>query len=472
LMLNPYSAVNIVKSSLEYNLGYCMMCCFNNGAGYLDLFVKLKNIKNKYIKNIKFKSKIKINKCLDYHFAYIILHGNEINLGKRILKTKFNFFKLMFLYYTFNVKFKQKIINPSISWKLSSNINNHIDFIFLTSHCTGHYSLQSYLNKILNSNNTGSSHYNYKAYYKDIIKYNYNFISIAEFDKDYFKFASTINVKTNFLILVRDPISALKSAMNFAFLPPNMHDRIIYNFNDLDKIISLIKYPFHDSNQINVSNIKKYIISETYHNHLCIQNTLFNYVKNNSKNIFFIDTKDIEPNNVENSIKQIQHCLNLPKIDNFDIFKNKAYTNVSSIFPLLLKMSKIDILIKMKSSIQNNYIHDIELNNIMLNCNNYLSDLSNRYSIDLFILKDRLNYLKDNIYYIQDYIEKIMKYIENKSNKQKMSELKENDIISFLNQDDFCRKRIKLSFDYETYHVKKYRPDIVNNWNFYNMLNS
>lgn len=64
-----------------------------------------------------------------------------------------------------------------------------------------------------------------------------------------------------------------------------------------------------------------------------------------------------------------------------------------------------------------------------------------------------------------------MEFIEAKSCEQKLRELKENDIVDFLNQNDFCRKRIKLSFDYETYHVKKYRPDIVNNWNFYNMLN-
>ncbi|EAJ5682238.1 hypothetical protein BXA13_08010 [Campylobacter lari] len=286
-MLNPYSAVNIVKSSLEYNLGCCMINCFNNRVGYLSLLKQLRSIKSRYI-NIKNPlSKVKINQCLDYHFAHVILHGNEVNLGKRIIKTNFNHLKLIFLYNTFNLKFKKKIINSSISWKLSSNINNNIDFIFLTSHCTGHYSLQSYLNKILNSNNTGSSCYSYKAYYKDIVKYNYNFISIAEFDQDYFKFASTINTKTNFLILVRDPISALKSAMNFTFLPPNAHNRVICDFNDLDKIIRLIQYPFHNANQINISNIKNYILSETYHNHLCIQNTLFNCIKNNFKNIFF-----------------------------------------------------------------------------------------------------------------------------------------------------------------------------------------
>ncbi|MCX2716496.1 hypothetical protein OQH61_01960 [Helicobacter sp. MIT 21-1697] len=94
-------------------------------------------------------------------------------------------------------------------------------FYFITYHATGHNAMTNFLkycNISLNVQFLESGFERYKSNYVRLsTKPTYAALALCEYNfKDFTKYTSTLDSKVPALILVRDPISILKSGINFA----------------------------------------------------------------------------------------------------------------------------------------------------------------------------------------------------------------------------------------------------------------
>ncbi|EAH4889453.1 DUF2972 domain-containing protein, partial [Campylobacter jejuni] len=335
----------------------------------------------------------------------------------------------------------------------------------LTSHCTGHYSFQSYLNKIFKIQTIANAHYNFKLYYEYLFYNKDPFISISDFDLFYDKFASLISKKCNFIILNRDPISALKSALNFRMSNSKISNQI-YNSNDmLNFCKSSIYYPFHPNNQLNIDNLKDYVDLSVFKDHLFVQHTLIQPLQDKILKSFYIDTKNIEINNIESTLTSLAYSFNFP---NFDIneFKSQAYNLVAYLFPFYYFYKNIKITIKQK-----NYLHDYtdyksleDISEIFLKLNIPLLE-----NIQILINPKDYQKLKHNeqfnIFFNE--ITNILLIIDKHFKKEDKNQIKEYEILNYLKTNFSTRIKIKNILKSHLLHIKQHRPDIVASWKYY-----
>ncbi|RTJ64631.1 DUF2972 domain-containing protein, partial [Campylobacter jejuni] len=354
-------------------------------------------------------------------------------------------------------------IPAELAWEMNLPLPENYEFIFLTSHCTGHYSFQSYLNKIFKIQTIANIHYNFKFYYQYLFHNKDPFISIAEFDPFYNKFASLISKKCNFIILNRDPISALKSALNFRLNRNNNH--IVKKPNDIQKKLNSIWYIFHPDNILDISNLSSYVSSDLFKNHLFVQHTLIRPLQDKILKIFYIDTKNIEINNIKSTLISLANNFNFPKFDT-NKFKSQAYNLVAYLFPFYYFYKNIKITIKQK-----NYLHDYtdyksleDISEIFLKLNIPLLE-----NIQILINPKDYQKLKHNeqfnIFFNE--ITNILLIIDKHFKKENKNQIKEYEILNYLKTNSSTRIKIKNILESHLLHIKQHRPDIVASWKYY-----
>ena len=130
-MLNPHSAVSIIKNQLAYKLGSCMIEHNANGGGYLSLIKKLYKIKKEYFKERKlYKQTIKIFPNLtypdiktlnDYNDSIKLKFHLSYMLGQTLIQADKDKFKGGYLKLFKNIKQTKK--DYKIIKQLLSNFN-------------------------------------------------------------------------------------------------------------------------------------------------------------------------------------------------------------------------------------------------------------------------------------------------------------------------------------------------------------
>ena len=127
--------------------------------------------------------------------------------------------------YMFLKKFA-KFIAP-ILFRLNRPIPHNYQFYFITYHATGHNAMLQFLQNCNISLNVEFKESGFERYKKNYMRLStnptYAALALCEYNfKDFAKYTHTLNAKVPALILVRDPISILKSIINF-FTPPQKH---------------------------------------------------------------------------------------------------------------------------------------------------------------------------------------------------------------------------------------------------------
>lgn len=112
-----------------------------------------------------------------------------------------------------------KLIAP-IFFRLNRPLPHSYQFYFITYHTTGHNAMMNFLQNCgvsVNVNFLENGLQRYVQNYARLSTYpTHATLAICEYNfKDFVKYTRTLNAKVPALILVRDPISMLKSNINF-----------------------------------------------------------------------------------------------------------------------------------------------------------------------------------------------------------------------------------------------------------------
>lgn len=139
---------------------------------------------------------------------------------KEIFKNQGLLPALSYQYHKIKYKIQYKMV--SILYFANRALPHKYHFVYLSSHATGHNAMKIFLEKCGVSTNwhfRQTGYERYESIYNMLINSSlYPAIMQAECDfEDYEKFMRTIDAKVPALVLVRDPISILKSCVNFPY---------------------------------------------------------------------------------------------------------------------------------------------------------------------------------------------------------------------------------------------------------------
>lgn len=356
----------------------------------------------------------------------------------------------------------------------------HYNFIFFVFGASAHGTIVSFLEKILDikidlehcnisKNNTIKPFMPYPSEHKDIFVYYRWFMPYEIYD---YKFP-VLSCKMPFLILVRDPISRLKTMVNHGFANTNIIDFNLHD--DVKKVFD--RKRFHGAVNENgewlidkMPNIKSL---EYFVRISPCMNFAYSSIANICKNnVFYMDMAEFLPQNVMDSIRKYAKFFN-KTLDENKLQQNKAYlqekkwTNLSNVIPLNMKILAnnriLTLHINLKNEIPKNMIEisdlifdkDYEILKIVsFSMNNY----------DLCILRNNEIAFIDVKIYMQKFIDELIKI----DKKILDSQVKENDILQYFLNNKKIYDSFKSLLDVELAHIKKHRPDIIESWKFYN----
>lgn len=112
-----------------------------------------------------------------------------------------------------------------IFYKLSKPLPPHYQFYFITYHAIGHNAMMDFLKYCGVSINGDcqeiSSLERYKKNYETLSRFHTHCpLALCEYNfKDFYQYTHLLNARVPALLLVRDPISVLKSCINFVATP-------------------------------------------------------------------------------------------------------------------------------------------------------------------------------------------------------------------------------------------------------------
>lgn len=174
------------------------------------------------------------------------------------------------------------------------------------------------------------------------------------------KIIEKITQKIPAIILVRDPISILKSHINLRTISKNstleLHTKIIrknnaYKItkNALDSINHRICYRDFKNGEIVESkkpslDLLAYLISTTSYKNdnkikeIVLFSSLYRILKNKISELIFIDMNDLSNQNAYNTMQKLSKKLNFKNPTNKDFFTHKLYGDVNTLIPLTINI--------------------------------------------------------------------------------------------------------------------------------------
>ncbi|MBZ7938905.1 DUF2972 domain-containing protein, partial [Campylobacter sp. W0014] len=277
------------------------------------------------------------------------------------------------------------------------------------------------------------------------------------------KFFKLIDKKVPILFLVRDPISRLKTGVNHPFrknlvridLKKDPH----LNFFIREYLVDIKENQKVYTKKPNLFPLNLYISI----NHFA-QSTLLNHFKSNE--IIFIDCADISPLKAKSTIFELSQKLNFSSSSSFGslIYKYNTNSDFMAVLPVILEID--DILIHVATSNCINLNKQLDLINIY----DFLFDKPFKYqNVGIYIKPKDYEKIKKNnlVLMLQKYLIEFMEILEEKIELEKAKLLKEEDVLNYFKENKELRLKLKNILDKELVHIKKYRPDIVASWKYY-----
>ncbi|MBZ7961895.1 DUF2972 domain-containing protein, partial [Campylobacter molothri] len=300
-----------------------------------------------------------------------------------------------------------------------------------------------------------------------ILKLHYNILAFKIIDIEYEKLFSLINKKVNYLILTRDPFEIWTSYSNNRIRKESFNETINENDNLYDALnIFLYVSTWSNKPLMPLANDQTTWMQLTKNQipRSCVfEASIMKYIKN-CNNIYYIQTKDLNKDKAFETIKRISKKFNFKILNQPSIFQQQILSDLNIFFPrkIIFDNNKFIITIQtIYSSYEKHIFTDIK------------KDIYPKNGIfydEIAILIENIN-LK---YLDKSTNEKLIKYFNNFSNAiqnriilEKQKRIKVENNLNVFNKPSKIRTRLKEIFDEEFKLIKKYRPDIVASWKYY-----
>lgn len=367
-------------------------------------------------------------------------------------------------------------------YELNLPIPSQYDFIFFVFGASAHGTIIRFL-KIIPKLQIECWHFNMKedefntinvnkplnSDKKDIFAYYRHFVEYDAFD---YRFPF-LTQNMPFILLVRDPISRLKTMVNHGFLKPGILTNDFYLHDDIDKALDRKRYAYPlESGGWEIFSYPDI----TLVNHFVRISQCMNYPYSSianicQKNVLYIDMSEFLPQNVLQSMQKYAKFFNkdLP----FEILqKNAAYlqekkwTNLAVIIPLNLQIPLSNRILSIHINLKNEIPKDlIEISDLLFD-EKYEILKRVGFSInsyDLASLKNNNILLLDVKMYLNKFLQKLIL----KENEIKNTAQTESSIIEYFKIHKSIAMSFKKLLDIELAHIKTHRSDIVESWKYY-----
>ncbi|AJD01165.1 DUF2972 domain-containing protein [Campylobacter lari] len=366
-----------------------------------------------------------------------------------------------------------KTISADLAYSLNLPLPNKYSFVFIRFGLSGGAAMFSFLERCGVETCMASNKVNfienlpYCEIYKRLLSSEKSCVSIFEGSSketsERSKLLYFIEKNKDILILVRDPISRLKTGVN--------HGKFKHSFQKFNKnidtrlpiseIMDRAEYFFDN----NLYCLKDYFEA-------CIEYSSFHYKTLiepivNKNNIIYLDMNSILPENVIDTFSQLAKTYDF----NFD-FKDKEffqgikYSDFNFYIPVELLFyennvlfAKISVVLKSNEDKDMYNINSEGFIDLQHNLLNEISFLINEKDINRISEKQ-----KD---LIKKYQKDFLIYLEERLNFIKKNKLTEKDVLLFLKNNPKIGYKFKNILDSELKHIKQQHPDIIASWEYY-----
>ncbi|EAK0966255.1 DUF2972 domain-containing protein, partial [Campylobacter upsaliensis] len=264
-----------------------------------------------------------------------------------------------------------------------------------------------------------------------------------------------------FLILVRDPISRLKTMVNHGHYKRGTLDYTFHLNDDIDKVLD--RRRFHNNSLYpNVEETMPYLIRISRKVNFSYTST----AKLCQKQVHYIDASEVNPDKVMESMRKYAKFfgknLDEEKLLNLEIYlKEKKITELRHNIPLTLELGSIQIHLCLKNDKAELKDYTKEFSNQELETLNIIALKMSKE--DFKALKKDEKLFNESQIYLNKFIEKL----ENLRKTYEKTYAKEEDILAYLKSYKTEALMLKKILDKELTHIKANRPDIVNSWKYY-----
>ena len=397
----------------------------------------------------------------------------------------------VFLAYKFKkIKYQVKRIQNHIyALDFNKSLPQNYKFVVFLTHLSGHAAFQTFfklcgLNSICLINSNGKFLYSEvkKDFQKNAsrdLKNNYCIIynyGNKHFNIKYFSYVSKLINNTQLLILTRDPISRMKTAVNHGSLRLNQ-----MGFKEgflSSKEISLKDKPYEILDRICYAGggIKPDISKENFKNVSFRYFTLLKPFLKPELNhkIVYIDMQELIPQKAFETMKNLAKELDFtpPKEEDKEKFSQIFWNKFQFLLPTILKITKNDFAVLKKDlriKLCEKYFKDLDC--VDLKEELIEKDTAFYEEIAILVNAEDLKIIKAH-QEIQEklkiYLKEFFKALEYWVNFKLQNQIKEEQILIYLKENKILRKKLKQILDEELAHIKIHRPDIVASWKYYN----
>ena len=368
--------------------------------------------------------------------------------------------------------------NPYLAWDLNLPLPNNYKFIFLSTHGCGRAATGSYL-KLCgvyydNSKQSLNNKARYINYYNELLNpiYPNHIVHISEYCDFQNKFIALLEKKP-MLMLLRDPVSNLKSLLNYP-LPHVELKKDFFTLNDKD-FLYFSRYLTHKNlDEKWFLDSMKWVLEP-----FVAKSLVYNLIEGYA---IILQTNDVRPNLAFETFKTLAKTLNFdtPKESDKRIFEtNLVQGMLDMCLPITLKIYASDFNSKMEGEnfdicIFTNIVFNLILKEKkdLINIIEFLELKNNALSADLVIMIEKQHFeilQKDAVLLnrIKDYLKKLIESLAQQNENYKKLALSENDILNFLSNSKNCRKIFKAYLEDRVIWFKENRPDILASWKYY-----
>lgn len=367
-----------------------------------------------------------------------------------------------------------------IFYKLKTPLPHLYQFYFITYHATGHNAMMNFLAYCGVSLNHDWQHINgferYERNYKRLLSVRTNCaLALCEYNfKDFLKYTRLLNAKVPALLLVRDPISILKSCINFI---SNENTQIIGGeqtrlleylrygaYNPITKERYFANSPCLDTIEIMITQFQDKKMDTLFT--LFIFDALLSALPQITQK-HYVDMEEIKPSKAFTTMQLLSQKFGFPppKQEDKPLFERQFYAQLYCIFPLTLVITTQDSEIKLLLTNQKN-TKGIDMTETLMpssyqknpnleNCKVFVKTHKETQEISKHFAQVSTELIAT--------LEILLQFVESKKSKA----LSEKDILEYFASHPKLAKEFKAICDQDLQDLKVQRPDIIESWKNY-----
>ena len=499
-----------VKTHLSYRLGKILL----NKASYFNLYGKIKQAKKEFkalkeskvyrLKDeLKFKNEedfdlfIKnyalienllthyeaLNEVIVLNMAFVLEHFDEVSLWLNSKEFKEKYEDINHPYPPLlnpdklndeNYILNYEKIPANLAWEMNLPLPRRYEFVGFLLHTNGEKAFSKFLTE-LQIELIFSFGYNaklrYEHYFKTLLNnHSKKVLIFLDQHMDLNEKFCLLMQDAPLLVLVRDPLDALRSFLN---VRASLNGEKIWTlrYDDLSKIRDKIVYVHDEKACYNPNSSQKYplingisqFINSTHWmlDFSLNRNRILKYYENN---MYFIDMYEIVGQNCYETLKKIAQDFHLKIPEKSLIFEQQLYSILTMLLPCVMEFDD-DI----KVFISNYYSYKILPNPPKKHILN--SQLSHIFDDNIFIFLEQNDYYKIKNTHIYDeilkHIDHFLLILKQVIEDEKCKEIKILDVLQYFKVKPKQAKIYKEILDKELIFIKKERLDIVDSWKYY-----